>query len=66
MKKEYVISKYKNKWSVLALRSNTYHFIGKGKKYCIDKCDTLNMCNQLKDIELLKSVYNESNVLNND
>ena len=38
----YIVTKYKNKWSVLDTKSNVYYFIGSGKKYCTEKANSLN------------------------
>lgn len=39
---EFQLAKYKGKWSVYAVKSNTFHYIGCGKKFCEKKVKELN------------------------
>ena len=42
IKIDYELAKYKGKWAVFDKTSRTYSFIGKGKKFCKRKVESLN------------------------
>ena len=39
---DFEAAKYNGKWAVFAKKSRTFHFIGKGKKFCEKKARELN------------------------
>lgn len=56
MQVNYILTKYKGKWSILITPSNTYHFIGCGKKFCENKIKELkdekhfNICRKVSKV----------------
>ena len=42
MDKNFELAKYGGRWAVFSRISRTYDFIGKGKKFCINKVKELN------------------------
>ena len=41
-KDAFEVAKYHKKWAIFANGSKTFHFIGKGKKFCEKKVKELN------------------------
>ena len=48
---EYKISKYRGKWAVYCPISNTFSYVGAGKKACEAACKRLNAMLTREDIE---------------
>ena len=42
MKRDFELSKYKDKWAVFDTSSRLFFFIGKGNKFCKEKVNELN------------------------
>lgn len=40
--KDFELAKYQGKWAVYAKTSRTFHFIGRGKRFCEKKVNELN------------------------
>ena len=48
-KESFIVAKYKGKWAILDIVSNTYYDIGKGYKNCVESCKRLNAMDKINN-----------------